>query len=179
MLKNNGKNRLYVRIINQGQPAATQPVLAQQNADVLTMRVGYFTLTGKPIDPAKLIQGTDFMAQINVRNPGKRGNYENLALAQLFPSGWEILNTRLMNNEEAFKSSVADYRDIRDDRVNTYFSLKAGEEKTFFVMLNASYLGRYYLPPTTVEAMYDNSIRAQAASKWIEVVSPYPVVAGK
>ncbi|MBE7177611.1 MAG: hypothetical protein INR69_14480 [Mucilaginibacter polytrichastri] len=178
-LKNSGKNRLYVRVVNQGQPAAATPLPAQQNPDILTMRVGYFTLSGKPVDPQKLTQGTDFLAQVNVHNPGKRGRYDNLALSQLFPSGWEILNTRLMNNEEAFRSSANDYRDIRDDRVQTYFSLNPGEEKTFLVMLNAAYLGRYYLPPTGVEAMYDATIRAQSESHWIEVVSPYPVHAAQ
>ena len=65
---------------------------------------------------------------------------------QIFPSGWEILNTRMMDSDEAFKSSESDYRDIRDDRVNTYFSLPEDKEVTYYVMLNAAYAGKYYLP---------------------------------
>jgi len=110
------------------------------------------------------------VAQINIKNPGKRGRYDNMALTEIFPSGWEILNTRMMNNDEAFPSSPADYRDVRDDRVNTYFSLPEGKEVTYFVMLNAAYTGRYYLPATYCEAMYNTAISALQKGQWVEVV---------
>jgi uncharacterized protein YfaS (alpha-2-macroglobulin family) len=93
-----------------------------------------------------------------------------MALTQIFPSGWEILNTRMMNNDEAFKSSISDYRDIRDDRVNTYFSIDEGQTSTFYVMLNAAYTGRYYLPATYCEAMYNSSINALQKGRWVDIV---------
>ncbi len=170
MLHNTGKNKLYVRIIQQGQPLTGEDVKPINNAEVLQMRIGYFSLAGLPIDPSKLKQGTDFVAQVNIKNPGKRGKYDNMALTQIFPSGWEILNTRMMNNDEAFKSSPSDYRDIRDDRVNTYFSLYEGKEVTYFVTLNAAYLGRFYHPPTYCDAMYNNAINALTKGQWVEVV---------
>jgi len=134
------------------------------------MRVGYFTLGGKEIDPASLKQGTDFVAQVNIKNPGKRGRYDNMALTQIFPSGWEILNTRMIGNVEAFPSSASDYLDIKDDRVYTYFSLPEGKEVTYYVMLNAAYAGKYYLPATYCEAMYNNSISGLLKGQWVEVV---------
>lgn len=169
-LKNNGNNKLYIRLIQQGQPASGQVVKSVVNPNILQMRIGYFTLGGKQVDPAKLKQGTDFVAQVTIKNPGKRGRYDNLSLTQLFPSGWEILNTRMMNNDEAFKSSESDYRDIRDDRVNTYFSLSERKEVTYTVMLNAAYAGKYYMPATYCQAMYNNSITALIKGKWVEVV---------
>ena len=169
-LKNNGNNKLYIRLIQQGQPSSGQDVVSHEDPDILTMRVAYFTLGGKQLDPASLKQGTDFVAQVNIKNPGKRGRYDNLALTQIFPSGWEILNTRMMNGAEAFTSSESDYRDIRDDRVNTYFSLPEGKEVTYYVMLNAAYAGKYYLPATYCEAMYNNSITALIKGQWVEVV---------
>ncbi len=169
-VKNNGTNRLYVRLIQRGQPASGSDVPDVINPDVLVMRMAYFTLGGKPVDPTRLKQGTDFVAQVTLRNPGKRGRYENLALSQVFPSGWEILNTRLLDNEEAFKSSTSDYRDIRDDRVNTYFSLGENQEVTYYVMLNAAYAGKFYQPATNCTAMYDNSINATLKGNWVEVV---------
>lgn len=168
-LTNKGKNLLFVRLINQGKPAIGQQVRAENNPDILTVRVGYFSLKGELIDPTKLTQGTDFVAQVNVHNPGKRGRYENLALTQLFPSGWEIINTRLMESNDVFKSSPSNYRDIRDDRVNTYFNLEQDKEATFFVLLNASYTGKFYLPPSRCEGMYDGSISASTEGKWVEV----------
>jgi uncharacterized protein YfaS (alpha-2-macroglobulin family) len=170
VIKNNGKDLLYIRLIQQGQPSLGQDLASNINPDILQMQVKYYTLSGKPIDPSLLKQGTDFVAQVILKNPGQRGNYANMALTQIFPSGWEILNTRMMNNDEVFKSSPADYRDVRDDRVNTYFSLPADKEVTYYVMLNASYTGRYYLPATYCEAMYDSSINAMQKGQWVEVV---------
>ncbi len=170
MIRNSGKTRLYIRLIQQGQPALGQEVPTNINPDVLQMSVNYYSLTGKPIDPSVLKQGTDFVAQVIIKNPGQRGNYSNMALTQIFPSGWEILNTRMLNNDEVFKSSPSDYRDVRDDRVNTYFGLPADKEVTYYVMLNASYTGRFYLPAVYCEAMYDTSINALQSGQWVEVV---------
>ncbi|MDB5126131.1 MAG: hypothetical protein JWQ85_363, partial [Mucilaginibacter sp.] len=169
-LKNNGTNKLYVRLIQQGQPSSGQDVKTYVNPNVMQMRVAYFTLGGKLIDPTSLKQGSDFVAQVTIKNPGKRGRYDNLALTQIFPSGWEILNSRMLNNDEAFKSSQPDYRDIRDDRVNTYFSLAEGKEVTYYVMLNAAYAGKYYLPAAYCEAMYNHDINALIKGQWVEVV---------
>jgi len=169
-IKNNGSNKLFVRLIQYGQPVTGEDVKPIDNPDILQMRVSYFSLKGVPVDPTKLTQGTDFVAQVNIKNPGKRGRYDNMALTEIFPSGWEILNTRLMEGDDAFKSSASDYMDIRDDRVNFYFSLTEGKEATYYVMLNASYLGRYYLPAIYCDAMYNNSISALAKGRWVEVV---------
>ncbi|TWR31036.1 hypothetical protein FPZ43_00695 [Mucilaginibacter pallidiroseus] len=167
---NNGNNRLYMRLIQQGQPSSDQDVLTNINPDVMDLRVAYFTLGGKVIDPTSLKQGTDFVAQVTIKNPGKRGRYDNLALTQIFPSGWEILNSRMLDNDEAFKSSPSDYRDYRDDRVNTYFSLPEGKEVTYYVILNAAYAGRYYLPAVYCEAMYNHDINALVKGQWVDVI---------
>jgi hypothetical protein len=93
-----------------------------------------------------------------------------MALSQIFPSGWEILNARMLGGEGAFKSSYSTYQDIRDDRVYTYFNITVNETLTYYVQLNASYLGRYFLPGTYCEAMYDNTVSAGVNGKWVEVV---------
>ncbi|MFY0252589.1 alpha-2-macroglobulin family protein [Chitinophaga sp. 30R24] len=168
-LQNNGQNLLYVRLILQGQPEAGQEPVASNNPDVLGMQVSYSTRDGKPLDPVNLRQGSDFMATVTITNPGKRGYYEQMALSQIFPSGWEILNTRLMENDSAFHSSPATYMDIRDDRVYTYFNIEENKKRTYNILLNAAYLGRFYLPAVSCEAMYDNTIHAFQPGKWVEV----------
>ena len=112
------------------------------------------------------------MARVTVTNPGKRGYYSQMALSQIFPSGWEILNARMTGGEGSFKSALSTYQDIRDDRVYTYFNIREGETLTYYVQLNASYTGRYFLPGTFCEAMYDNSISAGVNGKWVEVTQP-------
>ena len=93
-----------------------------------------------------------------------------MALTQIFPSGWEILNTRLYNSEGAFKSSRSDYMNIKDDRVNHFFSIKQDETLTYFVQLNASYAGKYYWPGVYCEAMYNKEISGGIVGKWVEIV---------
>jgi uncharacterized protein YfaS (alpha-2-macroglobulin family) len=160
---------LYARIILQGQPESGQEPVAENNPNILSMQVSYHTRDGKPIDPATLKQGSDFMATVTITNPGNRGYYEQMALSQVFPSGWEIINTRLMENDSAFSASPFTYQDIRDDRVYTYFNIEENKKRTYNVLLNAAYLGRFYLPATACEAMYDNTIRAFQPGKWVEV----------
>ena len=128
-------------------------------------------INGNVIDESALPQGTNFKIEVTVENPGLAGDYNELALTQIFPSGWEIINTRLEESEPIQGGSPEEkYTDIRDDRVLKYFDLKAKEKKTFTVLLNASYRGRFYMPALSVEAMYDNSRYARIAGDWIEVV---------
>jgi len=168
-LKNNGKSVLFVRLINEGKPIQGQPIVATNNPGVLVMDVAYLNSSGQAIDITKLKQGTDFIARVTVRNPVNR-QYTEMALTQVFPSGWEILNTRLYNSEGAFKSSNSEYMDIRDDRVYHYFDINAGETLTYYVQLNAAYLGKYYWPGVYTEAMYDHTISAGVSGKWVEVI---------
>ena len=170
-LNNKGNNTLYVRLITQGQPLSGDSLKVNNNPSVLMMSVNYVTQDGKSIDIGNLRQGTDFVAKVVIRNPGKRGYYTQMALTQIFPSGWEILNARMLGGEGSFKSSNSVYQDTRDDRVYTYFNVGANESLTYYIQLNASYLGRYFLPGTYCEAMYDNSITAAVNGKWVQVVN--------
>ncbi len=172
VITNKGSNTLYVRLITQGQPLSGDSLKVNNNPAVLSMTVNYLTQDGKDVDITKLAQGSDIITKVVIKNPGNRGNYSQMALTQIFPSGWEILNARMLGGEGAFKSSASTYQDIRDDRVYTYFNLREKETVIYYVQLNASYLGRYFLPGTFSEAMYDNSIAAGINGKWVEVVAP-------
>jgi hypothetical protein len=170
VITNKGSNTLYVRIITKGQPLAGDSLKVNNNPSMLVMNVSYLTQDGKAIEVNQLKQGSDFVAKVVIRNPGGHGYYTQMALSQIFPSGWEILNARMLGGEGAFKSSYSTYQDIRDDRVYTYFNITVNETLTYYVQLNASYLGRYFLPGTYCEAMYDNTVSAGVNGKWVEVV---------
>ena len=131
------------------------------------MEVTYIDMNGQTIDVSKLTQGTEFVAVVRITNPTKHTIYKEMALNQIFPSGWEIRNSRLYGS--GGYDSDARYSDIRDDRVLSYYSLEPGKSKTMRVTLNATYQGKFYLPSVYSEAMYDHSIHAQIPGKWIEV----------
>lgn len=166
-IQNESGGLLYARVILEGTPARGQEEDAESN---LAMNVRYTDTHGQPIDVTSLEQGTEFLAEITVTHPGVRTGYENLALSQVFPSGWEINNLRL-NDEEAFASSSPfTYQDIRDDRVYTFFNLSYQLRSTYRVMLTASYAGKFYLPAVSCEAMYDKSIYVRKKGQPVEVV---------
>ncbi len=170
VVTNNGSNTLYVRLITKGQPLSGDSLKVNNNSAVLNMTVSYISQDSSALDISKLTQGSDFVAKVVIKNTGKRGTYSEMALSQIFPSGWEILNARMTGGEGAFASSASTYQDVRDDRVYTYFDIAENQTLTYYVQLNASYLGRYFLPGTFAEAMYDNSITAGVNGKWVEVV---------
>jgi uncharacterized protein YfaS (alpha-2-macroglobulin family) len=168
-VRNAGKGLVYARIILQGIPAAGQEKADAKN---MTITVNYTDTKGGKLDVSRLQQGTDFIAEVTVGNPGLMGGYANLALSTIFPSGWEIHNTRMDGYSGRVSMSDYDYIDYRDDRVYTFLNLPAKTSKTYRFLLNASYLGKFYLPAMLCEAMYDNTIYARTEGKWVEVV-PY------
>ena len=93
-----------------------------------------------------------------------------MALSQVFPSGWEINNLRLTDDENLKRVDRGDYQDIRDDRVYTYFRLGTNGQRTFTVSLTASFAGTFYLPGVSCEAMYDHSISAKEKGEVVDVV---------
>ncbi|MCC6370470.1 MAG: hypothetical protein IT236_05630 [Bacteroidia bacterium] len=164
LLRNTGKSTLYAKIIVEGVPLVGDKTASFKD---LKMLVKYKDMKGNEIKPDFLEQGTDFTAEVTIANPGTKGFLKEMALNQIFPSGWEIHNDRLDGTEA---SSAARYQDIRDDRVYSYYDLAENTNKTFIVRLNATYLGKFYLPTIYSEAMYDNTINARVPGRWVEVV---------
>ncbi|MBN2683443.1 MAG: hypothetical protein JXR58_13110 [Bacteroidales bacterium] len=158
---------LFARLIMSGIPEIGEEIDSEND---LRMTVVYKTINGQTIDPENIEQGTDFMAEVTVSHPGVRGEYKQMALTQIFPSGWEILNTRVLSYDNNYSTySYPTYQDVRDDRVYTYFDLPSGKSKTFRILLNASYQGKFYLPTTYCEAMYDNTINSRKHGRWVSV----------
>ena len=168
-IKSESNGTLFTRLILEGTPARGEEEDAQNN---LSINVRYTNTDGNEIDITRLEQGTEFIAEVSVAHSGVTSRYENLALSQVFPSGWEINNLRLTGDESFLKSDAFNYQDIRDDRVYTYFWLGAAERRTFRVMLTASYAGSFYLPAISSEAMYDKGIYARKKGQVVEVIKP-------
>lgn len=162
---NSGSAPVFVRVIRSGIPLEGTEEQITRN---ISMTITYTDMAGTPLNPASLTQGTNFKAELTITNPGQKGYYNELALTQIFPSGWEIINTRLDGSTSA--NAGAKYLDIRDDRTMHYFDLSPNKNITFTVLLNAAYAGSYYLPSVSVGAMYDNAIFANKPGKWVEVV---------
>jgi uncharacterized protein YfaS (alpha-2-macroglobulin family) len=188
-LRNTSDRKLYVTAAVRATPASGEE---DASANGLSVDVAYGNAEGKLLDVSRLAQGSDLIAQVTIKNLSKR-RLDNLALSQLVPAGWEIRNDRLEDVNTAGERSqhdlnlpgrywwvpsewrrasmpMAEYTDIRDDRVQRYFSLGPGEQIFFETRLNAAYLGRFYLPGAGIEAMYDAKVHARRKGQWVEVV---------
>jgi uncharacterized protein YfaS (alpha-2-macroglobulin family) len=188
-VRNTSARTLYATVSIRGVARSGEEDAA---ASGLEIGVTYSDGAGNPLNSvSRLLQGNDLIAEISIRNAGKR-RLTNLALTQMVPAGWEIRNERMDGGEALGQTTSAaprthgwwwipdgssdatrreaEYVDIRDDRVMQYFSLRAGDAIRFRTRLNAAYLGRYYLPGISAEAMYDATQHARLRGQWVEVV---------
>lgn len=160
VLANTGARPVQVRLVRRGRPDVGE---SEPAAEGLTVNVRYST------DGVGFVQGEDIEAIVEVSNVSA-SHLTDLALTQVAPSGWEIRNDRFEGRQDP--SGNYTYRDIRDDRVLTYFELGPKASKRFKIRHHAAFVGRFYRPPVRVESMYQPALMAQTASDWVEVVPP-------
>ena len=166
-VENTSQGPLFASVIVGGQPAVSEETAASRN---LGIAIRYLDLAGNPLDIGELRQGTDFVAEATLSRPDNRNDYyRELALRQVFPSGWEVSNERMTQVGQTQESSYS-YRDYRDDRVHTFFSLGQKENRVYRVRLTATYAGKFYLPAQVAEAMYDNDIYAATTGRWVTII---------
>jgi len=157
---------LYLTVMREGLPVYGSETA---NSSRINMTVQYLDQSGNKLDPSALKIGTPIIAKVTLQRLSLSKDYENLAVSQLFPSGWEITNNRVLAGGDDTESYF-DYQDIRDDRVLTYYNGYHKPSMTIQIELTATYPGKWYLPPTWVEAMYEGSVNANNVGQWVEVL---------
>jgi uncharacterized protein YfaS (alpha-2-macroglobulin family) len=127
---------------------------------------------GGEISTSQIKQGEPFWIVFRVRSTATK-DIENMALSSIFPSSFEISNDRVRGEESdsplGISLSVPDYMDIRDDRVNMFFDLRAGQTKTFAVQIHPSYEGVFWWPGLVLEAMYSPDYFARISGERVRV----------
>lgn len=161
---NTGDGKLFVRLTGRTQPLVDKTPSFDNG---VRLYVKYVDGNDIPIDVTSLQQGTEFFANVVIQNISGE-MITDLALNQIFPSGWEIFNSRLFNPSDNSSSSF-NYQDIRDDRVMTFFNLGYGYSTVVKIRLQAAYYGRFYLPAISCEAMYEPKKKSKTEGMWVEV----------
>ncbi len=162
-ITNSSAMTVYPRLILQGTPPMGSETASKNG---LSMTVIYWDDEGNQVDPASAIPGKEMAVSIAVTNDSKSVALEQVALTYLIPGGWEVANTRIQETEEKEIRNF-NYQDIRDDRVLTYFAIKPRATEVFTFRVTPAYAGRFYIPPVTVEAMYDPTINARVPGRWL------------
>jgi len=155
---NHSSQAVYVRLISSGLPLPGQEA---PRSEGLALTVRYLDSNGIPVNPDAVALGQDVVVEMTVRN-NQAQSLRDIALTFRAPSGWELSNPRLgsgIDNAGPFESPY-DYRDLRDDRVMTYFPLAVREQRTFRVYANKTYNGEFFLPAVVAEAMYQPELQA-------------------
>ncbi len=162
-VENKSTGKIFVSLTTTRHPAADE--IVPSTAKGVAVKVRYTNLQGGEIAVSKLRQGEEFIARIEVIKESEAS--KSMALTFAIPSGWEIWNDRLMNGTP---HDNATHLDIRDERISWYFGLKEGEKREFSVRLRAAWCGKYILPATVCEDMYNARCRAIISNRSVEVV---------
>jgi hypothetical protein len=181
---NSGRSPIFARVLARGTPIAGTE---KPTSNGLSLSLRYVGMDGKVLDPAKAQPGADFIVEATVRNLSGH-NLKNLALTQLLPSGWEIVDFRpgaelpkpraegdqksdagtAVSSAAASSEPSYDYQDRRDDRVLSYFSIGPNDGKVFKTYVTKAYDGKFFLPATSVTAMYDERYQALVPGMWLD-----------
>lgn len=181
---------LYISLASTGVPSAS-PLALPASSQNLALQREFFKIDDNGvrvgIDPAMLKKGDEFYIVLTLSNLGAKP-VRNLALTQIIPSGWEIQNTRIANDDEqgskaspdrAFMqaNNRASYVDIGRDRVSFFFDdwLDYGSGATtynthqVFIKCTATLAGEYILSQALAEAMYDSEFFAKTSALAVRV----------
>jgi uncharacterized protein YfaS (alpha-2-macroglobulin family) len=164
-ISNNGEKALFISLNQQGSSLSTSQPAYNKG---LKMDIVFRSINGDLISPEEIKQGSDFEMEVTILKTGSKNAYKDMALKQFIPAGWQVLSS---SNDALAGAEAYDYRDIRDDRIYTFFSLQNSKKQTFKLRLNATYAGKYYLPAFETEDMYHPEIKARSAARWV-VVKP-------
>ena len=153
---NAGEGALQAVVTVSGAPLVSEPA-ADKGFKIERL---YYTLDGKPADPAKAKQNQRFAVVLKITD--RQPEFARIMVADYLPAGFEIDNPHLVSSgdtgtlswiENALEPANAEFR---DDRFSAAFERKSGDAAVFTVayVVRAVSPGRYVLPQAMVEDMY-------------------------
>ena len=163
-------NPLFVTLFVEGIPLENRITTGYNG---IQLQRNFYDEDGRPVKISERSQGKPFWVIYTVQSLYGTPLNE-LALSSIFPSGWEIINTRLTGEKPPQwvlnkRISSGEFMDIRDDRVNWFFDLGGNRKATFGVKINPTFKGSYTLPPVVVEAMYSPELYARIEAGRVRV----------
>jgi len=168
---NTGEGTVQAVVTVSGAPIVPEPAAEKG----FKIERKYYTLAGKPVDPAKAKQNDRFAVVLKITEP--QPQFGRLIVADYLPAGFEIDNPRLVSSgdtgtlgwiEDAQEPVSSEFR---DDRFSAAFERKGGDPSVFTVayIVRAVSPGRYVHPQAFVEDMYRPDRFGRTATGAIEV----------
>jgi uncharacterized protein YfaS (alpha-2-macroglobulin family) len=147
---------LFYQVVESGfeQGVVTTPI-----STGLEVTREYEDKDGHPVTTAKL--GDELTVRLRVR--GTPAYVSNVAIEDLLPGGFEIVEESAQTGACRYEWSGIGYVDVREDRLLAFGDI--GEnETTITYRIRATNRGTYAIPPVQAEAMYHQKIRARGVS---------------
>jgi uncharacterized protein YfaS (alpha-2-macroglobulin family) len=170
---NAGDGPVQAVVTVSGAPVVPEP--AAENGFKIERK--YYTLAGKPADPAKAKQNDRFAVVLKITEP--QPQFGRLIVADYLPAGFEIDNPRLVSSGDTGTLAwIEDAQEpvnseFRDDRFSAAFQRKSGDQSVFTVayVVRAVSPGRYVHPQAYVEDMYRPDRFGRTVTGTVEVTA--------
>jgi uncharacterized protein YfaS (alpha-2-macroglobulin family) len=170
---NAGDNPVRAVMTVNGAPLVPEPA-AEKGFKIERL---YYTLDGKPADPAKAKQNDRFAVVLKITEP--QPQFGRVIVADYLPAGFEIDNPRLVSSGDTGTLSWIEdaaepvNSEFRDDRFSAAFDRKSGDPSVFTVayVVRAVSPGRYVHPQAYVEDMYRPDRFGRTGTGTIEVTA--------
>jgi len=167
-VSNLGSTPLQAVVAVSGAPQVPEP----PSSNGMTLMRIYYTLDGKPVDPAQVEQNTRLVV---VLTASREGNDQtgNFLLVDRLPAGLEIENPQLVatgsTGSLSWLTNLTDvtYTEFRDDRFVAAFTDQSAK---LAYIVRAVAPGQYALPGATVEDMYRPDRNATLATTTMSVI---------
>ncbi|MBI2309014.1 MAG: alpha-2-macroglobulin family protein [Rhodocyclales bacterium] len=156
-LKNTHKERLFIELNYAGNPAKAP----EARRDVFNIKREWYTADGKELGNRALKVGETLIVRLNVKT---KGRYANGLVVDYVPAGVEIENANIVQGEhngmeiakvdmrQAMQDTRIKHVEFRDDRFVVAARLEG--EMNFFYRVRVVTPGKFVMPPTYAEDMY-------------------------
>jgi uncharacterized protein YfaS (alpha-2-macroglobulin family) len=149
-----GTGRVYYTIAVEG--IRTDGIVKMEDRN-LQIRREFLDRSGSTVNIAHVRQNDLLVVRLTLTSSVDKLAY--VAISDLLPAGFEIENPRITettNYSFIQNPAIAEYMDIRDDRILLYTSFRGGKrQQQFYYAVRAVTPGTFVLPPVNAEAMYD------------------------
>ncbi|MEA2955532.1 MAG: alpha-2-macroglobulin, partial [Alphaproteobacteria bacterium] len=170
---NTGDSAVQAVVTVSGAPVVPEPAAERG----FKIERKYYTLAGKPADPAKARQNDRFAVVLKITEP--QPQFGRVIVADYLPAGFEIDNPRLVSSGETGTLAwIEDAKEpvnseFRDDRFSAAFERKSGDPSVFTVayVVRAVSPGRYVHPQAFVEDMYRPDRFGRTTTGTVEVTA--------
>jgi uncharacterized protein YfaS (alpha-2-macroglobulin family) len=164
-LRNTHKERLFLELNYAGNPAK----LPAARRDAFELKREWYTADGKALGDRALKVGETLIVRLNVKT---KGRYANGLVVDYIPAGVEIENANIVQGEQntieiakvdlrqAMQDPRIKHREFRDDRF--VVAARIEREMNFFYRVRVVTPGKFVVPPTYAEDMYQPMVYALA-----------------